>query len=212
MYMPLKDKTLNAINRKDHYLRLHSTKNSTSPDSSESVASALAKFFCIYDPRLMTSCDFLIWRTHNQVCLPVKDRQEEIPLFINFLRKYKHEWSEEELEKNCDIEKFFQLRLVDPRAFVNWCEDEYNTTLERKKLLPNKLVGGDIKRQETFKKYMYLQTSPSKWIITHNNEPIDIGRAFARTIVWDEIKMLEYDNPTLSFIIDLTQPQKKFRH
>ncbi|KAF0347916.1 hypothetical protein F8M41_015698 [Gigaspora margarita] len=218
MYMPLKDKTLNTINRKNHYLRLHSTKNSTSPDSSESVASALAKFFCIYDPRLMTSCDFLIWRTHNQVCLPVKDRQEEIPLFINFLRKYKHEWSEEEvnnikkLEKNCDIGKFFQLRLVDPRAFVNWCEDEYNTTLERKKLLPNKLVGGDIKRQETFNKYMYLQTNPSKWIITHNNEPIDIGRAFARTIVWDEIKMLEYDNPTLSFIIDLTQPQKKFRH
>ncbi|CAG8491484.1 1390_t:CDS:2 [Cetraspora pellucida] len=222
--MPLKDKTLNTINRKDHYLRPRpssSTKNSISktyPDSSESVASALAKFFCIYNPRLMTSCDFFIWRTHNQICLPVKDRQEEVNLFSNFLRKYRHEWSEEEinnikkLEKDCDTAKFFQLRLVDPRAFVDWCENEYNTTLEQKKLLPNKLVEGDIKRQETFKIYMYLQTNPSKWIINHNKESIDIGRAFARTIVWDEIKMLEYDNPILSFIIDLTQPQKNFLH
>ncbi|CAG8469956.1 8938_t:CDS:2 [Racocetra fulgida] len=40
----------------------------------------------------------------------------------------------------------------------------------------------------------------------------DIGRAFAKTIVWDEIKMLEYDSPIVSFIIDLTQPQKDFLH
>ncbi|CAG8769977.1 1202_t:CDS:1, partial [Ambispora leptoticha] len=42
-----------------------------------------------------------------------------------------------------------------PRVFIAWCEDEYNTTLEQKKLLPSKLVGGDPKRQEIFKKYIY---------------------------------------------------------
>ncbi|CAJ0838465.1 11411_t:CDS:2, partial [Entrophospora sp. SA101] len=79
------------------------------------------------------------------------------------------------LEKDCNAPKFFQLRLENPHAFINWCEREYNATLEWKKLE-------------------------------------NVGNEFARTIVWDEIKMLEYDHLVLSFIIDFTQPQKKFQH
>ncbi|CAJ0641621.1 8771_t:CDS:2 [Entrophospora sp. SA101] len=118
------------------------------------------------------------------------------------------------LEKDCNAPKFFQLRLENPHAFINWCEREYNATLEWKKL-ESKMIGGDTERKETFKKHKCLQantTQSSWWIITHNNNSIDVGNEFARTIVWDEIKMLEYDHLVLSFIIDFTQPQKKFQH
>ncbi|CAG8603317.1 9322_t:CDS:2 [Cetraspora pellucida] len=109
-----------------------------------------------------------------------------LALFSNFLRKYRHEWSEEEIN---NIKNYYYIHA---RRFEVILVSHLQWSFMSLALVRN--------------------TNPSKWIITHNKESIDIGRAFARTIVWDKIKMLKYDNPILSFIIDLTQPQKNFLH
>ncbi|CAG8799395.1 11185_t:CDS:2, partial [Gigaspora margarita] len=50
----------------------------------------------------------------------------------------------------------------------------------------------------------------SEWIITNDKGiDVDIGNLFAKTITWNKIKALNYDHPTLSYIVDLTKLQEE---
>ncbi|CAG8450585.1 21990_t:CDS:2 [Gigaspora rosea] len=139
------------------YVRPSSSSKAASvqSSSSKSINKALDEFHRIYDFRLTTSCDFLIWRTYNQVYLPVTNLKEELNNYFATRRQYE-EWSEEDKEINKE------------GHFTQW-------------------------------KYLY------------ENEYIDIGNTFAKTITWDLIKALEYDDPLLSFIIDFTKSQDELK-
>ncbi|CAG8501434.1 14332_t:CDS:2, partial [Gigaspora rosea] len=50
----------------------------------------------------------------------------------------------------------------------------------------------------------------SEWIITNDEGiDVDIGNSFAKTITWNKIKALNYDHPTLSYVVDLTELQEE---
>ncbi|KAF0436593.1 hypothetical protein F8M41_004666 [Gigaspora margarita] len=207
---PLKKKSFNKLDQAKPYLR-----PSSSSPSFKSTYKALDEFYSIYDSCSTTSCDFFIWRTYNQVYLPVTNLEEESNKYITTRRQYK-EWSEEDkeinkkLERKCESAKFFTLRLENPRAFYEWCEQEYKVTLAGK-TLSNKLIGGNAVKKELFERYRYLQGHFTQWKFLYENESIDIGNAFAKTITWDLIKAAEYNDPVLSFIIDLTKSQDELK-
>ncbi|CAG8794132.1 38040_t:CDS:2 [Gigaspora margarita] len=152
------------------------------PAYNPTVAESLEKFFQTYNPRLVTQLDFYVWRVCNDM---------EVKFFGNDYTLYS--------KKN-------------PRGFVKWCEQEL-ATLEKKKFYPNinnEIVGGDVHRREVFKQYVFLQNKSSEWTITNDEGiDVDIGNSFARTITWNKIKALNYDHPTLSYIVDLTELQEE---
>ncbi|RIB25346.1 hypothetical protein C2G38_2166175 [Gigaspora rosea] len=199
------------------YVRPSSSSKAASvqSSSSKSINKALDEFHRIYDFRLTTSCDFLIWRTYNQVYLPVTNLKEELNNYFATRRQYE-EWSEEdkeinkELEKKCESAKFFTLSVENPKDFYEWCEKDYKVTLAAK-ILSNNLVVRNAIKKELFEKYRDLQGHFTQWKYLYENEYIDIGNTFAKTITWDLIKALEYDDPLLSFIIDFTKSQDELK-
>ncbi|CAJ0842885.1 8114_t:CDS:2, partial [Entrophospora sp. SA101] len=142
-----------------------------------------------------------------------KDSENGISLFYKCLHQIheKEKWTRKEIKASMeqmeqfDTTKFFRLMENNPLRLVYWCEEQFEATLERKK---HQSFCDDRIKQDVFSKYMTLQTHQSRWLVFHDNGWVNIVASFAKSITWQTIKSLDYNHPMLSFIVDLTEPQR----